>query len=397
MYCIFNLLQNYKEIALQGFGYQDNLRIKNHEFTVHTGFEPDKGLAISEVFDRGKFIYASNNYYGLRKKNEAGIDEQYLKEVAYGLHRQVIEDIRILFYIHEKIRALRQANPHYRLGKIFFARNFYEEAVDNFTRAIQLDNKLIKAYKLLALIYLKQKKYQDATQLLEKAVSMEPDFPDLLNCLGVIHTHSGRFESARDVLQKALDIKEDFPEANFNLGVLLFLSTLQENSHDDTVVLPARVMRTFKHIREHEAYQSDEWQKLFTHTAELMETGNREAVIEALATLQLKLVAAEHLNVTMDTFFLKFMYGGKELKREEVEKFEKIFQEEGEQLNRYADYWNELGVIHLIQCRDYFLKALNEFERATKINPKYDAALNSLELMKHGKKGFLILLRAILR
>jgi len=382
---------------LQGFGYQDSLTIKNHEFTVHTGFDPDKGLAISEVFDRGKFIYASNNHYGLRKKSDDGVDEKYLKEVAYSLHTQVIEDIRILFYIHEKIKALRQANPHYRLGKIFFARNFYEEAVDNFTRAIQLNPKLLKAYKLLALIYIKQKKYKDAAQLLEQAVSMEPNFPDLLNCLGVVYTQAGRFEQARDVLQQALEIKEDFPEANFNLGILLFLSTLQENNDDQTVVLPARVMRTFKQIREHKAYQSNEWQQLFVRTAEVMDTGKRNDVIEALAGLQLKLVAAEHLNVTMDTFFLKFMYGGKELKRDDLEKFEKIFQEEGEQLNRYADYWNELGVIHLIQCRDYFLKALNEFERATKINPKYEAALNSLELMKHGKKGFLILLRAILR
>ena len=51
-----------------------------------------------------------------------------------------------------------------------------------------------------------------------------------------------------------------------------------------------------------------------------------------------------------------------------------------------------------IRCtQNVGLKALNEFENSVKINPDYEAAKNSLEMMRHGKKGFLILLRAILK
>ena len=382
---------------MQGFGYQDNVNIKDHSFTVHTGYDPSKGLAISEVFDEGKFIYSSHHQCPVRKKRSSGIDEKYIKRVAKEFHEQVIDDIRIFFYIHEKLKIIRQANPHYRLGKIFFVNNFQQEAAENFERAIQLNPKILKAYKLLALIYLKQKNYDRARELLEQALSIEPHFPDILNCLGVIYTHAGQYEKARNVLQTALKIKEDFPEANFNLGILLFRSTLQDNKDEQNVVLPARVLRTFKQIRESEAYANSEWEDIFSYTSEIMASGERAKVIDALETLQLKLVSSEQMNITMDAFFLKFMYGGKELKKEELEKFEQIFQKEKDQFGKHADYWNELGVIHLIQCRDYFLKALKEFERATKINPKYQAALNSLGMMKHGKKGFLILLRAILK
>ncbi len=382
---------------MEGFGYQDNVNIEDHTFTVHTGYDPDKGLAISEVFDEGKFIYASHHHCNVRKKRSSGIDDKYIKRVAKELHDQVIDDIRIFFYIHEKLKVLRQANPHYRLGKIFFVHNFQQEAIENFERAIQLNPKILKAYKLLALIYLKQKNYERARELLEQAHAIEPDFPDILNCLGVTYTHAGKYEKARNVLQTALKIKEDFPEANFNLGILLFLSTLQDNKDEQNVVLPARVLRTFKQIREHESYVDAEWQDLFAYTSDIMTSGERAKVIEALEALQLKLVSSEQMNITMDSFFLKFMYGGKELRQDELDKFEEIFQNEKDQFGKHADYWNELGVIHLIQCRDYFLKALKEFERATKINPKYQAALNSLGLMKHGKKGFLILLRAILK
>ena len=384
-------------MGLHGFGYQDNVNIEDHMFTVHTGYDPDKGLAISEVFDEGKFIYASHHQCNIRKSSSGGIDEKYIKKVARELHNQVIDDIRIFFYIHEKIKVLRRANPHYRLGKIFFVYKFDQEAIDNFERAIQLNPKILKAYKLLALIYLKQKNYDRARELLEQAHTIEPDFPDIMNCLGVIYTHAGQYEKARNILQTALKIKEDFPEANFNLGILLFLSTLKDNKDEQNVVLPARILRTFKQIREHESYDDRNWQDLFAYTSQILSSGERSKVIDALKALQLKLVSSEQMNITMDSFFLKFMYGGKELRQEELEKFEEIFQKEKDQFSKRADYWNELGIIHLIQCRDYFLKALKEFERATTINPKYKAALNSLELMKHGKKGFLILLRAILK
>ena len=53
--------------------------------------------------------------------------------------------------------------------------------------------------------------------------------------------------------------------------------------------------------------------------------------------------------------------------------------------------------MHLIQCRDSFVKAIDDFETSIKINPKYDESNDALELIKRGKKGFLILLRAVLK
>ena len=53
--------------------------------------------------------------------------------------------------------------------------------------------------------------------------------------------------------------------------------------------------------------------------------------------------------------------------------------------------------MHLIQCRDSFIKAMDDFETSIKINPEFEEAKNAHELIKHGKKGFLILLRAVLK
>ena len=61
------------------------------------------------------------------------------------------------------------------------------------------------------------------------------------------------------------------------------------------------------------------------------------------------------------------------------------------------DIWNNLGVIHLIQCRNLFLQALGEFRKALEINPDFEKAQKNKKLVENDGKEFLILLRAILK
>lgn len=99
----------------------------------------------------------------------------------------------------------------------------------------------------------------------------------------------------------------------------------------------------------------------------------------------------------IESFYLKFMYGGRELSYPELESYEARIWALSAERNNFADFWNEMGTIHIIQCRHLFLKALGEFEKAVELNKNYSEALKNLELTQNIKKGFLILLRAILK
>lgn len=382
---------------MKGFGYQDKILLDNREFNIHTGYNPQKNIALTEVFEKGNFIYSTTDYFHIRKKTDGEVDTTYLKTITKNLHNGVINEIDVLFAIYEKVKLLRQANPHYRLGKIFYKKNFFEEAIDNFERCIRLKPDHIRSYKLLGQIYLKLRLFREAAEIFKAALDIQPEYPDILNSLGVISTHLGEYEFAKDSIQQALKIKPDFLEANFNFGFVLFLSTLSDNPDNENIVLPARVVRAFKEIVDQEQYKTQEWQDNFTKVSDILVSGNKEKIISAFSDLQIKITTYEEININIDFFFLKFMYGGKELKREELDHYEKVIRDESDNQTKFADYWNELGVIHLIQCRNYFLKAMSEFEKSVKINPEYEAAQNSLEMTRHGKKGFLILLRAILK
>lgn len=91
------------------------------------------------------------------------------------------------------------------------------------------------------------------------------------------------------------------------------------------------------------------------------------------------------------------MYGGRKLNIEIIQKFEDRLNEAIEKNNNYADLWNSLGIVHLIQCRNLFLQALSEFDKALELNPSFDKALKNKKLVENDGKEFLILLRAILK
>jgi tetratricopeptide (TPR) repeat protein len=96
-------------------------------------------------------------------------------------------------------------------------------------------------------------------------------------------------------------------------------------------------------------------------------------------------------------FYLKFMYGGKNLDAEVVRKYEEKLIEASKVHPNYADVWNNLGIVHLIQCRNLFLQALTEFDKALEINPSFGKAMKNKKLVENDGKEFLILLRAILK
>ena len=91
------------------------------------------------------------------------------------------------------------------------------------------------------------------------------------------------------------------------------------------------------------------------------------------------------------------MYGGKGKDDSFIADYVQTLQETIEKYPHYADLRNNLGIANLIQCRNLFLNALAEFRTALKINPNYKRAEKNLKLAENDGKGFLILLRALLK
>ncbi len=382
---------------MKGIGLRDKLTFESHEFQIHTGNDPLKNIVKSEVFEKGQFIFSTEDPYSVRENNEDRIDEEYLKDITFEQHQNTLDEIKILFLVNEKIKQIRQYLPHFRLGKVFLNRNFIEEAVSNFERVIELNPDFVRGHIKLGLSYFKMGKHMEAIKAFLQAHKLKPEYPDILNFLGITYAKINNFPAASKFLKKALEIKPNFKEANFNLGIVLFLSSIADDEDDSKVIIPARFIRGFKEIIKMKSFQSSFWHQQFVKTQQILDEGTKKTVVQALEKIQSELMTHEDGSDIMDYFFLQFMFGGSELKNNKLDFFEELVTAEVDKNNTYADYWNELGIIHLVQCREFFIKAIAEFEKSTKIDPDYEAAKKNTELLRHNKQGFLILLRAILK
>jgi tetratricopeptide (TPR) repeat protein len=384
-------------VDLNSFGLHSKLNLNNREFHIHTGSVHEKNIILSEIFEQGKFINSKQVDYFPRREEGSDQNLRFLNHLAKTFHQDVMEEVETLFYVQEKIKNLNQFQPHFRLGSVFFIKNFYTEAIENFNQVIKLNPEYVPAYHRLGLCYIKSGNYNHAIDILKKGMNIEPEFADLSNALSVVLSLSKQYEEATEFLHQALKKNPDFDEANFNLGVVLFKSMIDDTAKDEKIIVPSRVSRYIKSLKILERYSDPEWQELFDETMEIIKDKNINKVIRALENLQIKLITHMKVNTILDIFFLKFMYGGKELSREQLDYYERRVREQEESRQSFADYWNDLGRIHMIQCRNLFLNALSEFEKSVEINSKFAEAIKNFELVKNNKKGFLILLRAILK
>jgi len=381
---------------VETIGFHSKIKLDNREFHVHTGSVTEKNVVLSEIFEKGKFISAKNIDF-FSRNDEGSSRENYIKYIAEKLHKEMLDEIDVLFFVHAKIKFVDQYLPHYRLGSVFYEKGFYNEARENLQRVVELKGDFVPAYHRLGLCYLKTGDYKKAIDVLEKGVKIEPNFVDLVNALGVALCLMRDYKNSSHYFQEVIKKNPEYDEANFNLGVVLYRSMLESEPDDEITVIPSRITRYIKSLKIMDRYSSDKWQDNFNQVLEIIKNAKIENVLTNLENLQIKLVTDLKINSLLDIFFLRFMYGGRELTKEELEDYEHKIKEQELDRGDFADYWNDIGIIHMIQCRNLFLSALNEFEKAAEFNEEYEEAKKNLSLVKNNKKGFLILLRAILK
>lgn len=385
-----------RKTKLGNFGIHDKIEIENREFHVHTGTIVENRKIVSEVFERGLFLISREYSLDLRSETQK-VDYDYLNSITQDFHYRVIEELEALYSIEAKLMRFRHPRSHYHLGVLFLKRNLYPEAIRQFEIAIQQQEKYIEAHLGLGISYLKARQFQKALQTFQETLSFSEKYPDLLNFSGLVYLFLSDYDRAMSLFKEAIELNPNYVECQFNLGVALYKSALAGAKDPKAVAVPARVSIYLKQVRDLEKYRDDYWQKEFNQLLELLKDNNHEIILPQLEELQLKLVDMVTDKEKIYEFYLRFLFGGKELSLDTIDKYERYFGDNTLKNNRYPDFWNDFGTFNLIKSRALYLKAISEFERALELASDYHEAKTNLEKIKSNEKGFLILLRAILK
>ncbi|MCB0304291.1 MAG: tetratricopeptide repeat protein [Calditrichaeota bacterium] len=384
------------EGTLDNFGLHDKIEIYNREFHVHTGALLENQKIISEVFERGMFLISRDHRIALRSETQQ-IDYDFLNSETEQFHQSVIEELEALYQIKEKLDRYRHAKSHYYLGILFLRRNLFEEAVHQFTTSIDQDNNFMRAYMGLGISYLKSRQFSTAMATFQKALSMSEKYPDFLNYHGLAHLFLNEYDNAINLFKEAIRLNPNYVEAQFNLGVALYKSALEGVKDPQAVAVPARVSIYLKQVRDLKKYRIPHWRKSFNQLLELLKDNNHEMIIPQLEQFQLRLVDLMGHQEKIYEFYLRFLFGGIDLSLPTINKYERYFIDTNSEHNHYPDYWNDLGTFNLIKSRSLYQKAMEELEKALSLAPEFEDAKHNLKMTKSHEKGFLILLRAILK
>ncbi len=371
------------------FDQTNEVNAGGKKFQVLTHFIESPAKILSAVSSNSMVLYEKNMV--VENLNPAQIQEK-----VYIFHRETVADIELLFYMADKVRSIHHPVSNNKLGIVFLKRNLIDEAVEQFKFALERDRNMVEAITNLGIAYFIQKNYSLALETFQRGKALKVEHADLYNYAGQVNFELNKLDAALLDYERALNINPDYADANLNMG-LLYLKMI------------------FKKIEQNDAAGAENFKKLtlkyFILAAELMPPGNIKIfdkvnefinsnafnhIPELIEIIKKNNPPLFDYNLEHE-FYLKFMFGGKGKDDHYIEDYIRQQQLMISEHPDYADLRNNLGVVYLIQCRNLFLKALDEFREALKLNSDFKKAEKNLKLAENDGKGFLILLRAILK
>jgi protein O-mannosyl-transferase len=107
-------------------------------------------------------------------------------------------------------------------GVIFMNEKKFDKAIDDFSKAIQLNPNFIQAYQNRGIIYMNQNKYDLALSDINKTLENNPKDFNALNNRGTIYLNEKRNEEALNDFSKAIEIAPNYYQAYFNRGTVYY-------------------------------------------------------------------------------------------------------------------------------------------------------------------------------
>jgi len=375
---------------MENIGLNSEIQAGGKTFHVQTQYlEADKKIT-ANVFEDGRLLTGKS----VEVVSETPAPE--MKVLLNRLHRETSNEIEMLFYISDKVRTIQHSISNNKLGLVFLKKNLYDEAIREFQSALDIDPGFMEAYSNLGKAYLKKKMLQQAKEIFEQGIKNNSLYPDFHNNLGFTHYLLNDMKDAVQGLLKALEINPEYTDAQLNLCIV-YLKSIVDDNFDKSLPPKIERMNNTKEllgkILEKDSIYKPEY---ITKALERIEENDYQKAHEALELCQADPDLTFDLEIENE-FYLNFMFGGKGKDDSYIQNYTDQLTAMIEKYPEFPDLRNSLGIANLIQCRNLFLNALEEFRSALKINPGYKKAAKNLKLAENDGKGFLILLRAILK
>ncbi len=111
-----------------------------------------------------------------------------------------------------------EAIKEYNQGVEFQQQDMLNQAIQKYKHAIELDERLERAWCNLGLIYTSQRNFSKANDAFKKALVLKPNNPYSLNGMGSVLYSKNKLPEAMEKWQKAIEVDPNFFSVYFNMG-----------------------------------------------------------------------------------------------------------------------------------------------------------------------------------
>lgn len=379
-----------RRVTMQQIGYSNSIYFEDREFLIETSYDSEQFKVVIEITENGHVL--DSYQFSINESS----DEDEIRLFTEEKHNSISSDWELLFYIHRKVKNSQHSQSLNKLGLVFEKRNLLTEAIDCFNDAISIDKNYLDAHLNLGNVYIKAGFFDQAVELFNKTIDTNPNYPDLHFSLGMVYLKKNDFNNSINSLERAIEINPDYDLAHFMLGKVYLTSMIDGQHTSDMIPSPLRQKKILAHLQKAIDLNSIFDQPGTKEALQKIQDGNFDSAIDLIEEAD-KLNQEKKGNHFDEEFYLRFMFGGKGKDDQLLSDYIDVLKEELEKNPKFPDLHNNLGTAYLIQCRNIFLKAMEQFRTAVKINPSYRTAKKNLKLAENEGKGFIILLRALLK
>jgi len=127
-------------------------------------------------------------------------------------------------YFFVTLRLIRASpeNSYNNLGNIYMCKEMYNEALEEFKKAAELNPDYPAIHNNLGMLYRKLGRFDDAIRECKIAIDLLPDYANAHNNLGILYKKVGRFDDAIREYKIAAEINPGLTNPYYNLGLLYF-------------------------------------------------------------------------------------------------------------------------------------------------------------------------------
>ncbi len=368
------------------YGLDSALKYDNDIYHIETYAEPKLFKLISQTFKSGRVLDVKEKNY------DHQIREKTLIDLIQVMHNHQIESLASLLKLAENITKSMHADAMNKIGVLFMAKGFFQEAKKTLSNAIKLDPQLTDAHRNMGYVYRKIGDIDRAIAQFTRALYLAPANADYYLDLGLAYLEKDMYDEAFQELEKAIDFNKNFAEAYFNLGFLILKEKVlkSEKPHEKDVISsivnlkyaslldPRYQVEVYKNAVQ--ILEQKEFAKAFNQLSKFKSDMRKTDIHEFIYDFELfsKYSDLKEVSITVDEYI-------------------EIMHAKIDNNPQYADLRNALGKAYLIKMRSLFNAALTQFKKSVDINPNYQHAKRNLELVENEIKGFMLLLRAILK